>query len=296
MSRTASLVPVPAGRADGRAFESGKLRVIGVTSGKGGVGKTTVAVNLALQAAQRGRRVLLIDGDLGLANVEILLGHVPPRNTAHLLDGSATIDEVLVEGPWGLRFLPGGSGFHRLARLDEGQKMRLLAALDPIEDRFDLVIIDSPAGIGGNALFFVGACQEAILVVTPEPTSLTDAYVALKGLSEQRAIRNFHVVVNQSSSDAVARQIFEKLCRLSDRFLDASLHFLGPIPRDEHVPRSIMAQRPLVALHPLAPASRALGEIAHRLLETPPPATLDGGLKFLWQRLFLELGQGGQGR
>lgn len=284
-------------RASGQGGgESERLRVIGITSGKGGVGKTTVAVNLGLQAARLGKRVLIVDGDLGLANVEILLGHVPEKNMAHLLEGSATIDEVLAEGPWGLRFLPGGSGLHRLAELDESQKMKLLAALDPLEDRFDLVILDSPAGIGGNALFFVGSCQEAILVVTPEPTSLTDAYVALKGLNEQRGIRSFHVVVSQSPNDATARQIFERLGRLSDRFLDATLHYLGPIPKDEHVHRAIMAQKPLATLHPLSPASRALEGITAHLLETPPPTTLDGGLKFLWQRLFLELGHEGSKR
>lgn len=174
--------------------------------------------------------------------------------------------------------------------------MRLRAALDPIEDRFDLVLLDSPAGIGGNALFFVGSCQEAILVVTPEPTSITDAYVALKGLNEQRGIRSFHVIVSQTPGEAVARQIFERLGSIADRFLDASLHYLGPIPKDEHVQRSIMAQKPLVALHPLAPASRALEEITTKLLETQPPCSLDGGLKFLWQRLFLELGHGGSKR
>lgn len=272
-----------------------RLRVIGVTSGKGGVGKTTLSVNLAILAAMSGQRVLLLDGDLGLANVEILLGISPRYSIADLLDGSATIQQVLAQGPHGIQLLPAGSGLHRLARLDEGQKQQLLHAFDELEDEFDLVLLDSPAGIGENVHFLMGGCQEAILVVTQEPTSLTDAYVALKTLSEQAGIRTFHVVVNQVGGGASAAEVFERLCRLSNRFLDASLHLLGSIPRDEHVQRAIMSQRPLATLHPLAPATRAISQISTALWDLPSPSNLDGGLKFLWQRLFLEL-HGGKSR
>lgn len=266
-----------------------RLRVIAVTSGKGGVGKTSICTNLAVHAASGGLRVLVVDADLGLANVEILLGIVPRYSLVDLLEGTASIDEVLADGPHGVKVLPAGSGVPHLASLDEAQKLRLVTSLDPLEDRFDLVLVDSPAGIGDNVLFFVGASQEALLVVTPEPTSLTDAYVAIKAISQRAGVRDFHVAISQSPGERQAREVFEKLGRLTDRFLNARVRYLGSIPRDEHVHRAIMAQIPLVEAYPLAPASRSIARIADRLLAEPPPAHLEGGLKFLWQRLFLEL-------
>jgi flagellar biosynthesis protein FlhG len=175
-----------------------------------------------------------------------------------------------------------------LTHLDEAQKLRLITALDPLEDAFDLVIIDSGAGIGDNVIFFVGAAQEALLVVSPEPTALTDAYAAVKVLSQQARVAQFNVIVNPVPSEAVAREVFEKLSRVTDRFLNAKVRFLGYLPRDENLQRAIMAQKPVVELFPESPASRALTVVAERVLESTPPQQLDGGLKFLWQRLFRE--------
>jgi flagellar biosynthesis protein FlhG len=266
-----------------------QLRVIAVTSGKGGVGKTNVSTNLGVLAARMGKRVLIIDADLGLANVEIVLGLKPRYHLGDLLDASLSIDQILVEGPYGLKILSAGSGISSLTKLDEAQKLRLVAALDPIEDQFDLVIVDSGAGIGDNVLFFVGAAQEALLVVSPEPTSLVDAYAVVKVLSQQAGVRNFHVIVNPVVDEGPARDIFHKLTAVTSRFLTANLRHLGYIPRDENLHRSIMAQRPLVEMFPRSPASRALGLIADKLFkEEQPPQVLDGGLKFMWQRLFRE--------
>jgi flagellar biosynthesis protein FlhG len=265
-----------------------RLRVVGVTSGKGGVGKTNLTANLAVLAAQSGLRVLIIDADLGLANVEILYGLSPRYHLGHLLDASVSLDQVLVRGPHGIRVLPAGSGIQTLTRLDDAQKLHLVAALDPLEDSFDLVIIDSGAGIGDNVLFFVGAAQQALLVVSPEPTSMTDAYAAVKVLSQQGGVRIFDVVVNQVPTELAARDIFQRLVRVTDRFLDTRVRFLGHVPRDENVHRAVMAQKPLVDLFPHSPASRAMAAIAARMLDEPAPVVCDGGLLFLWQRLFRE--------
>jgi len=271
-------------------MEHRDLRVIAVTSGKGGVGKSTVSVNLSVLAARAGLRVLLIDADVGLANAEILLGIEPRLHLGHLLREEARIDEVLGQGPHGIRVLSAGSGLQDLTHLEQLEKIRLLGALDEVEDDFDLVVIDSPAGIGDNVLFFVGAAQETLLVVSPEPTSLTDAYAAVKVLSRRAGVRHFDVLINPASGEAEAREIFGKLEGLSERFLQARLRYLGFLPRDENVHRAIMAQRPVVDAFPVTPMSRALAGIASNWLAAPPPARLDGGLKFLWHRLVLEAG------
>lgn len=264
------------------------VRVIAVTSGKGGVGKTNVAANLALIAAKQGRRVLIIDADLGLANVEILYGMRPKHHLGHLLQGDLSTRDVLATGPCGVKVLPAGNGLQQLTRLDDGQRLRLISALEELEDDFDVVLLDSGAGIGDNVVFFVGAAQEAVLVVSPEPTSLTDAYAAIKVLCQDAGVRNFNVVVNQAGNEGAARDIFDKLSAVSGRFLDARVRWLGWLPRDENVHRAVMAQRPLVELFPGSPVTRSLNAVADALFNEAPPPHLAGGLKFLWSRLLRE--------
>ncbi len=264
------------------------LRVIAVTSGKGGVGKTNITVNLATLQALAGKRVLVIDGDLGMANVQIVVGINPRYHLGHLLDGTAELDQVMATTSVGVSVLPGGSGIRSLTSLDDAQKMRLMSVLDTIEDRFDVVFIDTGAGIGDNVLFFVAGAQEALLVVTPEPTSLTDAYAAVKVLSLEGGVEHFSVIVNPAPTEQVAREVFDKLCSVTRKFLKARVKLLGFLPRDENLPRSVVMQRPLVQAFPHSPASRALIEISDRLLGEAGPAQNAGGLKFLWQRILKE--------
>jgi flagellar biosynthesis protein FlhG len=264
------------------------LRVIAVTSGKGGVGKTNMTANLAVLAARAGKRVLVLDADLGLANVEILYGVKPRYHLGDLLDSSLSARDVLTPGPAGVQVLSAGSGIQSLTRLTEAQKLQFMAALESVEDQFDLVLIDSGAGIGDNVLFFVGAAQEALLVVSPEPTSLVDAYAVVKVLSQQGAVRHFSVVVNPVVDELTAREIFPKLTAVTSRFLSASVRHLGYVPRDENVHRAVVAQRPVVEIFPKSPASRAIGHVAQRLLKEVPSPAVDGGLKLMWNRLFRE--------
>jgi flagellar biosynthesis protein FlhG len=271
------------------------LKVYALTSGKGGVGKTNITANLATVAARMGKRVLIIDADLGLANVEIVLGLKPRFHLGDLLDKSLSINDVLVEGPPGVMLLPAGSGVKSLTQLTDEQKLRFIQSLEPIEDMFDLVLIDSGAGIGDNVLFFVGAAQEAILVVSPEPTSLVDAYATVKVLSQQAGVRTFNVIVNPVVDELAARGIFHKLTAVTGKFLEAKVRHLGFIPRDENLHRAIMAQRPVCEMFPSSPSARAISVIAERLLSDKyssaalaSPAPVQGGLKFMWQRLFRE--------
>ena len=273
--------------AQGRMGRS-PLKVFALTSGKGGVGKTNIAANLAVLAAKAGKRVLVIDADLGLANIEIIFGLKPRYHLGDLLEQRRTIDEVLVKGPHGVCLLPAGSGIQSLTHLTDQQKLQFVTALDPLEDMFDVVFIDSGAGIGENVLFFVGAAQEAILVVSPEPTSLVDAYATVKVLSQQAGVRHFSVVVNPVVDELPARAIFQKLTAVTNRFLTAQVRHLGYIPRDENMHRAIMAQRAVVDLFPSSPSSRALVSISERLFAETAQPQLESGLKVMWQRLLRE--------
>jgi flagellar biosynthesis protein FlhG len=268
------------------------LRVYAVTSGKGGVGKTNLAANLATVAARAGKRVLVIDADLGLANVEIVMGVKPRYHLGDLLDPSRglSIDDVLCECPGGVMLLPAGTGVQTLTQLSDAQKLALVQALDPLEDRFDLVLIDSGAGIGENVLFFVGAAQEALLVVSPEPTSLVDAYAVVKVLSQQAGVRTFNVIVNPVVDELAARGIFHKLTAVTGKFLEAKVRHLGYVPRDENMHRAIMAQRPVCEMFPACPSARAITAVAERLLapDRQVGQAAEGGLKLMWQRLLRE--------
>ena len=260
------------------------LRVIAVTSGKGGVGKTHISANLAVLASRAGRRVLLIDADLGLSNADIVLGICPTRHLGHLLDGSCTAEEVLTEGPRGVRVLGASSGIQSLTRLTDEQKLTLVSAFAPLDDQFDLVIIDCGAGIGENVLFFAGAAQEALLVVSPEPTSLSDAYATVKVLSQDAGVTRFGVVANQAA-DFQGRDVFRRLTQVTDRFLSANLRYLGNVPRDEDLPRALRVQQPVVERYPRAPVTRALHALCDTLLTSEPPAQFPGGVKLFWQQI-----------
>jgi len=264
------------------------LKVYAVTSGKGGVGKTNITANLATSMARAGRRVLVIDADLGLANTEIILGVKPRYHLGDLLERNLNIEDVLVEGPAGVMLLPAGSGVHELSQLTDQQKLRFVEALDPIEDMFDVVLIDSGAGIGDNVQFFVGAAQEAILVVSPEPTSLVDAYAAVKVLSQRAGVRTFNVIVNPIVDELAARGIFQKLTAVTSKFLEAKVRHMGYVPRDENMQRAIMAQRPVCEMFPSSPSARAIVTVAARLMEErfQPTNAVEGGMKLMWQRLF----------
>jgi flagellar biosynthesis protein FlhG len=277
-----------AGAAPLATASAGPLRVMAVTSGKGGVGKTMLTANLAVLGAKRGKRVLVIDADLGLANIEIVFGVKPKRHVGDLLNPEVSPDDVLIEVRPGIHILPAASGIQQLTQLGEEEKLRLLSTLDGLAERFDLVLIDSGAGIGDNVLFFVGVAQEIILVVTPEPTSLVDAYAAVKVLSQQAGIKDFGVVVNNVVDEMAARDVFHKLVGLTDRFLSVRIRHLGYITRDENVHRAVMAQKPITDLFAQAPASRAIALIADRLFSSPPPPAVDGGMKLMWHRLFRE--------
>jgi flagellar biosynthesis protein FlhG len=262
-------------------------RVISVGSGKGGVGKTNVVANLAFAFTRLGKKVLVFDADLGLANIDVLLGLTPRYTIQHLLNGQKTVFEILTRGPGGMAILPAGSGVLDLLDLDESQKIFLLGELDLVAESLDILLIDTAAGISSNVLYFNVAAEESIVVVTPEPTSITDAYALIKVLSTKHRKEHFSILINSAQNAEEAKEAFRKISRVVDRFLArVSVDYLGFVPFDEKLPAAVKEQRPVLEIYPQALSSRAFLDIAKALLEKAMPARAEGQVQFLWHHLF----------
>lgn len=259
-------------------------RVICVSSGKGGVGKSNIVTNLAYNMVKKGRKVLVLDADLNLANVDILLGLTPKYNLHHLFTGEKTLQEVLVKGPSGLLILPSSSGIMELADLSEQQRLYFLSEMETLSHDIDIFLIDTAAGINNNVIYFNLAAQERIIILTPEPTSLTDAYALIKVLSGQHNIKRFRILVNLAISKKEALAVFRKLSVVADRFLDSlSLDFLGYIPFDTKLPQAVRVQRLVCDLHPTASSSIMFDKLSTKIIKEKPGAQTDGNIKFFWQ-------------
>ncbi|HPP79283.1 MAG TPA: MinD/ParA family protein [Deltaproteobacteria bacterium] len=273
-----------------KIFREGTLKapeVISVTSGKGGVGKTSLVVNMGILLARRGNKVHILDADLGLANVDVMLGMAPRLTIKHVLDGRCSIDEVVLTGPGGIKIIPASSGIQELADLSPEQQMGLLDALDQLEDDFDYLIIDTGAGISRNVTYFNAASQRVIVVVTAEPTSITDAYALIKVLRKQYGIKRFDLVTNNVNSKLEGDHVAQKLATVCDRFLgDVAIEVLGSIPHDPSVPESIKAQKAFVEIDPRADASQRLLAVVERLAKTSRPSA-GGNIQFFFRRVLL---------
>ena len=263
--------------------------VISVTSGKGGVGKTNISVNLAYCLARAGKRVVLLDADLGLANVDVVLGLTPQHNLFHLFHEGSTLNDVLMDTPYGFRILPASSGVSEMLSLSPGQKISLLEAMEDLEETLDYLIVDTGAGIGDNVLYFNMAAQERLVVLTPEPTSLTDAYALIKVMLQNHEVRNFKVIVNMAPDEKTAREMFRRLYKACDHFLEGvALDLAGVIPRDAAVRKAVINQRPFCAEDSSGPACAAMREVAATIQTWDVPKTLDGNIKFFWKRLLFQ--------
>lgn len=260
--------------------------VLSVTSGKGGVGKTNLSVNLAYTLQRKGKRVLLMDADLGLANVDILLGLAPEYNIFHLVYDEKKLEEVLVRTSYGFTILPAASGVPEMLKLSTGQKLELIESLETLGQETDILIVDTGAGIGDNVIYFNLAVQERILVLTPEPTSLTDAYATVKVLHNQHGVHRFRVIVNMATDPKQAKQTFQRLTAACDKFLDGvSLDLIGSLPHDPKVRQAITTQVPFCHAFPSSTPAMAVNKIAENILSWPKTAKTDGNIKFFWKRL-----------
>jgi flagellar biosynthesis protein FlhG len=261
------------------------VQTIAVTGGKGGVGKTSVSVNLATASAASGKRVLLLDGDLGLANVDVLLGLSPRYTLAHVLTGERTLQEVLVKAPQGFHIVPGASGVAELANMGATQHMALVQSFSSLAQQLDMLIIDTAAGISHSVLQFTQAAQQVIMVICDEPASLTDAYALCKVLSRSHGVQRFHILANMTRSPGEGGALFEKFSRVTGRFLDVTVDYIGEIPDDPSMRRAIREQRPVAESYPSSPAGRAFKNLARKADTWPTPSGPRGNLEFFVERL-----------
>ena len=252
-------------------IESGRktARVITVTSGKGGVGKTSLSVNLAIQLRRLGKRVVVLDADFGLANIEIMLGIRPQYNLADLMFRGKSMNDIVTYGPEGIGFISGGSGINEMANLTRDQVFRLIQKMAELDQQADVIIVDTGAGIGDSVLEFVAASAEVLLVATPEPTSITDAYALLKSLNRNSSYKPGKTVVkmvaNQVRGNNDADELFDKLGIVVNKFLNIDIEYLGSIPYDANMQKAVMRQEPLSMAAPNAAAARSVENIARIL-------------------------------
>ncbi len=265
---------------------AGRPRVFSFSSGKGGVGKTNVVTNTALALSKLGYRPMILDADLGLANVDVILGLSPRYTIQHVLAGERTLNEVIVQGPRGILILPASSGVPELAQLNNAEKLFLLSEMEDIEEKIDLLLIDTSAGISDTVLYFNMAAQERIVIVTPEPTSITDAYALIKVLANRHHIRDFSILVNWTNGKEESQRVFKQLSCAVDRFLgQLSLNYLGFIPRDEAIPRAVCSQQAVIEMFPTSEASRGFIQLAENLMSKGRESYVDGNIKFFWKKL-----------
>ena len=248
-----------------------QARVITVTSGKGGVGKTSISLNLAIWLTRLGKKVVVFDADFGLANIEVMLGVRPQYNLADMMFRGKDLTDIITQGEEGISFISGGSGIQELASMNREQVMFLTSRLIALDKYADVIIVDTGAGISDSVLEFVLASTEVLLVATPEPTSITDAYALLKALNRKEEFvkedTSIKMISNRVRNDAEGQNLYEKMSVVSDKFLHIPITYLGPVPMDEQISKAVMRQKPVSVINPEAPSAKAIKQIAEKLLE-----------------------------
>lgn len=261
------------------------VQVIAVTSGKGGVGKTTTSINLAVAMSLAGKKVMLLDGDLGLANVDVMLGLQPTYNLSHVLEGKCSLEDTILEGPVGVQVVPASSGKRNMAELSPAENAGLVNAFCELRQPLDVLIVDTAAGIADSVITFSQASQEVIVVVTQDPSSLTDAYALIKVLSRDHGVSRVQVLANMVHNGIEARDIFDSLRRVSERFLDITLNLMGSVPHDDWLKRAVRKQKSVLDLYPNSPSAEAYRVLARKVEQWGLPKGARGNLEFFVERL-----------
>ncbi len=270
------------------------VRVIAVTGGKGGVGKTNVSVNLAVALADMGKRVMLLDADLGLANIDVMLGLHPEYDLSHVLNGERNLEEVVIDGPSGIKVVPGASGVQQMAELSEAEHAGLISAFSEVGADLDVLIVDTAAGISDTVISFSRAVQELVVVVCDEPASITDAYAMIKLLNREYDVDRFHILANMTRHPQEGRNLYNKISRVTDRYLDVMLSYMGSIPYDESLLKAVRAQKPVVHAYPRSRIAQTFKNLAKKADNWPVPGGVTGHLQFFVERLIQYSSQSGE--
>jgi flagellar biosynthesis protein FlhG len=261
------------------------VKVIAVASGKGGVGKTNITVNLGVALAASGKEVLLLDADLGLANIDVMLGLHPQYNLQHVLDGTKTLQDIIVNGPSGLKIIPAASGVQKMAELSPAEHAGMIQAFSELNQHIDVLLIDSAAGIADSVISFTRAAQEVIVVVCDEPASITDAYALIKLLSRQYKVDHFHIIANMARNVQEGRELFNKIAMVCERFLEVNLDFMGIVPFDDDLRRAVKKQRAVVEFIPRSKSATAFTHLAKKIEYWPVKKQPRGHMEFFVERL-----------
>ena len=262
-----------------------RIKVVAVTGGKGGVGKSNVTLNVGMSLAAQGKRVLILDADLGLANIDVMLGLRVHKNLSHVLSGQCSLDEIIVEGPNGLMIIPATSGTQSMVELSASEHAGLIRAFSELKTPIDILLVDTAAGISDMVMSFARAAQDVMVVVCDEPTSITDAYALIKLLSREYGVFRFRIVANMVRSLREGQDLFTKLTRVTDRFLDASLELVACVPYDNNVRQAVKKQKVVVDAFPKSPASLAFRALANKVATWPIPNQPGGHLEFFIENL-----------
>jgi len=280
-------------RKDGRTYSksSNPPKVIAVTSGKGGVGKTNVVGNLAIAFSRLKKNVMIFDGDLGLANIDVLLGIRSKYHIQHVISGEKNLSEIIETGPENVKIIPGGSGLQKLSNLSEGERLLLLNEFDSLDNtQVDIFLIDTGAGISTNITYLNMAAEERIVISTPEPTSITDAYALIKVMHQQHGTNEFKLLVNMAKNRREAEAVFNNIHNNLSRFLqDIQLDYLGYIYRDEHIQKSVRKQIPVVISYPKSASGKQFQKLARKILDSTAQETNVKTLSFFWKKFMSNL-------
>lgn len=270
-----------------RFMQRQPVKVIAVCSGKGGVGKTNVATNLAVALATQGRNTCLLDADVSLANVDVLLGLQPRFNLSHVVRGETDLDSTVVAGPNGLRIVPASSGSFCMTDLPAASQAGIIQAFGEMADQPEVMVVDTAAGISASVARFVQAAQHAFVVVCDEPASLTDAYALIKVFSQNYGLDRFNIITNQSERGRSGRELFNKLLKVTDSFLDVVLRHIGDVPQDDYLVKAVREQRAVVDAYPKSVSGKAFERLAARTDALPANRESNGGIEFFFERLLM---------
>lgn len=261
------------------------VQVLAVTSGKGGAGKTTTSINLAAAMRKLGQEVMIMDADLGLANIDVMLGLRPKFNLSHVLNGEKRLDEVILKGPEGIMIVPAASGLQSMSELSHGEHQGIIHAFSDLENDIDVLIIDTAAGISDSVTSFCKAANEVIVVVCDEPASLADSYAMIKVLNKDHGVEKFHVMSNMVDTDDSGLSVYMRLLQVTERFLNIDIDYLGAVPRDQFQQKANRKQSLVTKAYPRSKSARSWVSIAEKITHWTPDDMPSGNLEFFLERL-----------